>query len=402
MSTAVALLALLSTFAPMDWNPEKLYSALTGHQDLSDPKTVQELTTWFGGEESLAKGARPIVKGRLVAVAMTAPPDTKRASFRSDGSPAWPDLHQNDIVIELQRVGKTRLFVGASPVPDGTSFEGLYQADDKTVRRAERFEAYETPLEAMPEKATSKGKLVQRKRMTSQIFGGTWHDWWVYTSPDFDVRAESNLVVFQDGQWAHSYAPTYFDNLCSWGGLKQTVVVCVTPGTFPDGKSDRSREYDTLSDAYSRFLLEELLPPVEAELNVTQDPTKRCVAGLSSGGVCSFTVAWNRPDKFGLVLSWIGSFTNIASGGTGREGGHNYPALIRKTERKPIKVFLQDGANDLENEHGNWWLSNLQMAKALEFKGYPVKKVWGFGGHTDLQGRATMPGALRWLFGVTG
>ncbi|MBS1723884.1 MAG: esterase family protein [Armatimonadetes bacterium] len=259
-------------------------------------------------------------------------------------------------------------------------------------------ENYPVPKEAVEQPGVPKGRMEQQPRLTSQVFGGTWHDWWVYTSANLDPAKESNLVVFQDGQWSHSYAPVFFDNLVAQGDLPQTVAVFVTPGTFTDGKSDRSREYDTLSDAYSRFLLDELLPLVEAKYKITHDPMRRCAAGLSSGGICSFTVAWHRPDKFGLVMSWIGSFTNIASGESKREGGHNYPALIRKTEKKLIRVFLQDGENDLDNEHGNWWLSNQQMAKALQFKGYELMTVWGKGGHSDKQGRAVMADALRWLF----
>ena len=105
-------------------------------------------------------------------------------------------------------------------------------------------------------------------------------------------------------------------------------------------------------------------------MKLRHDPESRAIAGISSGGICAWTVAWERPDEFRKVLSWVGSFTNIASGKTRREGGHNYEALIRKTPKKPIRVFLQDGANDLDNANGNWPLANQQMAKALEFAGY--------------------------------
>jgi len=399
MTTVAALSLVLSILMPTDWSPERLAQALQDGTDLSAGQTPHELTRWFGGEEKLAKGARPIAQGRWVAVACTAPAKSLSVTFASDAE-QWPaqGLSQSGFDVKLRQVGDTRLWVGAFQVEDGTSFVGTYATDGKVLGQTDRIEVYGVPPEALSKPDAPKGRIEQQPRLTSQVFGGTWHDWWVYTPPAFDPEKESDLVVFQDGQWAHTYVPTFFDNLCTWGGLEQTVVVCVTPGTFPDGKSDRSREYDTLSDAYSRFLLEEVLPSVEKKFKVTQDPMRRCVAGLSSGGICSFTVAWNRPDKFGLVMSWIGSFTNIASGGSDREGGHNYPALIRKTEKKPIRVFLQDGANDLDNVHGNWWLSNLQMAKALAFKGYDLKTVWGLGGHNDLQGRATMPDALRWLF----
>src|SRR5581483_6471453 len=121
------------------------------------------------------------------------------------------------------------------------------------------------------------------------------------------------------------------------------VGVFINPGTFADGKSNRSFEYDTLSDQYVRFLLEEILPEVEKTVKLRQDAAGRAICGISSGGICSFTAAWERPDQFSKVLSWVGSFTGIASGKTLKEGGNNYPVMIRKTPHKPIRVFLQDG-----------------------------------------------------------
>ena len=112
---------------------------------------------------------------------------------------------------------------------------------------------------------------------------------------------------------------------------------------------------------------------------------------MSSGGICAWTVAWERPDQFGKVLSHIGSFTNI-------RGGHVYPALIRKTEPKPIRVFLQDGANDLNNRHGSWPLANLQMAQSLGFAGYDHRFVFGDGAHNGKHGGAILPDSLRWLW----
>lgn len=147
----------------------------------------------------------------------------------------------------------------------------------------------------------------------------------------------------------------------------------------------------TRSDQYARFVLDEILPEVAREAPLRDDAASRAICGMSSGGICAFTVAWQRPDKFHKVLSHCGSFANIASGPTMREGGHNYPFLIRKAPPKPIRVFLQDGQNDLNNVHGNWWLANLQMADALKFAGYDHKLITGQGFHTLAQGRAIFP-----------
>ncbi len=157
-------------------------------------------------------------------------------------------------------------------------------------------------------------------------------------------------------------------------------------------------EYDTLSDRYARFLLEEILPEVEKTVALRKDAAGRAIAGASSGGICAFTVAWERPDQFGKVVSWIGSFTNIASGPTLRAGGHNYQALVRKTPKKPIRVFLQDGANDLDNVHGNWPLANLTLAGSLAFAGYDYRFEYGKGFHNNRHGRAILPDTLRWLW----
>jgi enterochelin esterase family protein len=153
-----------------------------------------------------------------------------------------------------------------------------------------------------------------------------------------------------------------------------------------------------LSDQYARFLLEEILPEAGKHVKLRKDAAGRAIAGISSGGICAFTAAWERPDQFSKVLSWVGSFTNIASGKSGRDGGHNYPAIIRKSPKKPIRVFLQDGSNDLDNAHGNWPLANQQMAKALRFKGYDYQFVMGEGFHSNLHGRAILPDSLRWLW----
>ncbi|MDB5385990.1 MAG: putative esterase [Planctomycetaceae bacterium] len=177
-----------------------------------------------------------------------------------------------------------------------------------------------------------------------------------------------------------------------------TIGIFINPGHKGDdipaiawSANNRSFEYDTLSDQYARFLIEEILPEVGKTYKLTDDPNKRAICGISSGGICAFTVAWQRPDAFRKVLSHVGSFTNI-------RGGHVYPALIRKTENKPLRVFLEDGSNDVDNEHGNWWLANLQMEKALQFKKYDFKFVGSDGGHNGEHGGAILPESLIWLW----
>jgi gluconolactonase len=239
---------------------------------------------------------------------------------------------------------------------------------------------------------------VERFRFTnSMVFPGTVRDGGVYIPAQYDPAKPAALMVFQDGigyigtngGWR---VPIVFDNLIAAGEMPVTIAIFLNPGTR-EGQSNRSFEYDSLGDAYSKFLINEAIPFVtnKYSLAITSDPEMRATCGSSSGGICAFTVAWERPDQFRKVLSTIGSFTNI-------RGGHNYPFLIRKTERKPIRVFLQDGSNDLNNLHGDWPLGNAGMASALRFAGYEHKFVLGDGSHNGRHGGAILPDALRWLW----
>ncbi len=252
---------------------------------------------------------------------------------------------------------------------------------------------------------------VTKHEWKSQVFEGTIREYLVYVPAQYDPKTPAAVMAFQDG---HAYVnetgdmrvPIVFDNLIHKKEMPVTVGIFINPGhkgaELPKDKwkpNNRSFEYDTLSDQYARFLLEEILPEVGKSYKLTDDPSQRAICGMSSGGICAFTVAWEKPEAFGKVLSHIGSFTNIASGKSKREGGHNYPVLIRKTKpRKPIRVFLQDGSADLDNEHGNWPLANQEMAAALKYAGYDYKFEFGTGGHNGKHGGAILPDSLRWLW----
>lgn len=245
------------------------------------------------------------------------------------------------------------------------------------------------------------GKVTQHQ-WESKIFPGTRRDYWVYVPQQFDGKTSACVMVFQDGQAylndkGQFRSTVVFDNLIHRKEMPITVGIFINPGVIPAAdesakpRQNRSFEYDTLSDQYARFLLEEILPEVGKTIPLTDDPERRALCGISSGGICAWTVAWERPDAFRKVLSHVGSFTNI-------RGGHVYPSIIRKTERKPIRVFLQEGENDLDNLHGNWPLANREMAAALKFAGYDYQFVMGNGGHNGQHGGAILPESLRWLW----
>ena len=243
---------------------------------------------------------------------------------------------------------------------------------------------------------------VTKAEWRSTIFPGTLRDYYVYVPAQYAPSAPANVMVFQDGgayvnEEGDAPAPIVFDNLIHQRRMPVTIGVLVNPGCFPAvaaGKepvSNRSLEYDTLSGLYARFLLEEILPAVGEQYRLTQEPAGRAICGASSGGICAWTVAWERPDAFSKVLSHVGSFADI-------RGGHVYPTLIRKIPRKPIRVFLQAGSNDLDRDWGNWALANLEMAAALNFAGYDYRLEYGDGAHDYKHGGATLPEALEWLW----
>ncbi len=264
---------------------------------------------------------------------------------------------------------------------------------------------YQLGPDSQVQQGVPQGKVTEHE-WASEVFPGTLRRYSVYVPAQYDASRPAAVMVFQDG---HAYvnakgqfrATVVMDNLIHSGDMPVTIGVFIDPGhktdrlTGPRGwkptPSNRSFEYDTLSDQYARFLLEEILPEVGKTYRLTDNPDLRGICGISSGGICAWTVAWERPDAFRKVLSHVGSFTNI-------RGGHNCQALIRKTENKPIRVFLQDGSGDLDNQHGNWPLANQQMAASLKFKGYDYKFVYGEGGHNGIHGGAILPESLRWLW----
>jgi enterochelin esterase family protein len=297
----------------------------------------------------------------------------------------------------LTRIGKSNVYAGIADLPDKTVMRWSFDVDGRRAGGG-ALDLYARHPDEGTRPGVPKGTLRQMSQWRSKVFEGTTRNWWVYVPSQYRAGMRAAVTVFQDGESYKDYVPTVFDNLIAGGEIPLMVGIFISPGVRADGSRNRSFEYDTLSPQYASFLIDEILPEVEKIAALRTDPGGRAIVGASSGGICAFTAAWERPDQFGNVVSWIGSFTNIASGKTRREGGHNYPALIRKTPKKPIRVFLQDGANDLDNQHGNWPLANQQMAKALAFAGYDYKFVWGEGFHSHRHGRSIFPDTLRWLW----
>lgn len=292
----------------------------------------------------------------------------------------------------------------------GPVFLLLLVASPPTIIRAQepRIEVrYGYGPDSVPHEGVPKGEVTTHEWNDSKIFPNTKRQYYVYVPTQYDPKKPAALMVFQDGR---GYAkedgdyrvPVVFDNLIAKGDMPVTIGVFINPGGFKDktggkdggkpGAENRSFEYDTLSGDYAKLLLDEILPEVAKDHPFTDDPDGHAIGGASSGGICAFTVAWQRPDQFRKVLTHVGSFTNI-------RGGDVYPGMIRKgSDRKPIRVFMQDGINDLDNAHGNWPLGNKQMYAALKFRSYDVNFVLGEGSHNGNHGGAILPDSLRWLW----
>ena len=265
-------------------------------------------------------------------------------------------------------------------------------------------EDYPLGPDSQPQPGVPQGDVKKFTFETSKNFPGTKRDWWLYVPKQYDATKPACAMVFFDGGGFSKAdggfrVPVVFDNLIAKKDMPVTVGIFISPGTIAatePGKKDRSNrsyEYDSMGDLNARFIAEEIIPEVRKLVKLTDNPDGWGTCGTSSGGIAAFTLAWERPDQFHKVISYIGSFTNI-------RGGHDYPALIRKTKDKPkpLRVFLQDGAADLDNLHGLWPLSNKDMAAALKFAGYDHKFELGTGGHSGKQGAAILPDVLRWLW----
>jgi gluconolactonase len=249
--------------------------------------------------------------------------------------------------------------------------------------------------DSKPQEGVPKGEVTKYSFNQSKIFPGTTRDYWIYVPKQYDATKPTCFMVFQDG--IQYNAPVVFDNLIHKKEIPVIIGIFVMHGrvladfTNSLDRFNRSFEYDGMGDNYVRFLLNELIPEVAKKYNLSTNGNDHAIAGASSGAICAFTAAWERPDQFSRVFSSVGTYVGL-------RGGNEYPTLIRKTEPKSIRVFLQDGSNDLNIYAGNWFLANQEMLSALEFSGYEVNHIWGDGAHNGKHATAVFPDGLRWLW----
>jgi len=374
--------------------PKTLKEQLASNPTGADAERLAgEVRLMFG--RSLTHGTMKKQDGLTLAFGVETVGVTRNSSPKVSFSDGQPDL-------PLQRIGDTVVYAAVVTMPNLAA--GHWRMTLGEALRSEGdYEVYSIDPASVASPAAPHGTLTKQSGFRSLMYLQTERDWWIYVPAQYKPDQPACVMIFQDGEAYIGFVPTVVDNLIAAGEMPVTVCIFINPGKLlpdgtPRGNNQRSYEYDTVSDQYSKFLLEEILPEAEKTVKLRHDAESRCIAGLSSGASCAFTAAWFRPDQFSKVLSWIGSYTDLAGGKTGIEGAHNLPFMIRRAEKKPIRVYLQDGDHDLDNQFGNWPLANQSMAAALKFRGYDYQFDLGHGGHSGAMGTAYLPAALRWLW----
>ncbi|HYT66232.1 MAG TPA: alpha/beta hydrolase-fold protein [Vicinamibacterales bacterium] len=276
---------------------------------------------------------------------------------------------------------------------------------------------YQLGPDSLPREGVPKGEMRGPFTLPSEAYPGTQHTYWIYVPAQYDAKVPASLMIFNDGQAfknmdGDARAPNVLDNLIYRREIPVMIAVFINPGRRPDqpeptpqnwGDRDTNRpaEYNSLDDKYARVIVDELMPALNKDYNISKHPERRGIGGASSGAIAAFTVAWERPNEFRKVLSIVGSFVNL-------RGGHAYSDIVRKSEKKPLRVYLQDGRNDNRgvgrdgtgtyDELRDWFVQNVKLMHALSDKGYDINYTWGIGRHGQKQGGAILPDMMRWLW----
>jgi len=315
-------------------------------------------------------------------------------------SPVTISIDQHPPVAMTQIEGST-LWMLLQKMRTGVTHSCQYYTAGKPL--GARGDAVGYNPDSYPKPGVPHGKVTAKQTIVSKIYDGMKSEYWVYASPGVDPAVPSALMVWQDGQgkvgeFSGARLFTVTENLVHQKLLPPIVYVLIAPGQSAEGPM-RSIEYDTVSDRYPRFLMEEVLPEVEKLYKLRPDGYSRAIAGESSGGICAFNAAWLMPDNFSRVHSAVGSFTSIQWRPQEKlEGGNVYPFKVRKEPKRNIRVWMSDGADDLENNHGSWPMQNIQMANSLKFKEYDFHFRFGTAAHGGAQASLDLPESLAWLW----
>ena len=320
-------------------------------------------------------------------------PSSSPAEVSIDAQPALP----------MAQIGSSKFWMRLVKMRVGVTHAYQFYADGKPLANRSDVAGYNP--DSYPKPGVPQGKLSEKHTITSKIYEGMKADYWYYASPGVDPNVPAPLMVWQDGQGliagdlSKLRLFTVTENLVAQKLIPPMVHVLIAPGFSPDAKPMRSIEYDTVSDRYNRFLLEEVLPEVEKVYKLRSDGYSRGIAGESSGGICSLNSAWFNPEKFARVHSTIGSYTSIQWHPEEKlDGGNIYPYMIRKMPKRNIRIWMSDGADDLENTHGSWPLQNIQLANSLKMREYDFHFRFGQATHDSAQAAIDLPESLAWLW----
>ncbi len=310
--------------------------------------------------------------------------------------------------VPMLQVGQSHLWMRLEKMRTGVTHAYEFSAAGKPIGKRSDVAGYNP--DSYPKAGVPHGKLSDKHTLTSKIYDGMKADYWYYAAPGVDPETPAPLMVWQDGQGlvagdlSKLRLFTVTENLVAQKLIPPMVHVLIAPGFAPEGKPMRSIEYDTVSDRYNRFLMEEVLPQVEKDYKLRPDGYSRAIAGESSGGICSLNSAWFNPEKFARVHSAIGSFTSIqwhakqAHPEEKQGGGNLYPFMVRKMPKRNIRIWMSDGMDDLENTHGSWPLQNIQLANSLKMREYDFHFRFGRATHDPAQAAIDLPESLTWLW----
>jgi enterochelin esterase family protein len=292
----------------------------------------------------------------------------------------------------------------------GTSHSFYYMVGGKRVGGLTDMPAFGPDSYSQP--GVPQGKLSEKMVHMSKLYEGMKSEYWVYVPAQYNPSTPAALMIWQDGHYhierdgplqvpptgqPPSRLQNVIDNLTSRKEIPVAIYLLIDPGTV-GATAMRSIQYDTVSDLYPRFLRDEILPEIYARYNIRKDSYSHAIAGNSSGGICAFNAAWYMPELFSRVLMRIPSFTSIQWKPGERDGGNIYPFRVRKEPKRNIRVWMQDGSEDMEQATGSWPLQSIQMANSLKIRGYDFHFTFGTGTHNHSQSNSEMPAALTWLW----
>ena len=339
-----------------------------------------------------AKGGVAIWGGDYLFVS-----DLKNPSVSVDQQAALP----------MAQISGSTLFMRLVKMRVGVTHSYQFVVDGKGSNRSD-VPGYNP--DSYPQPGIAKGTLSEKRTIVSKVFDGMKADYWFYASPGVDPNVPAPMMVWQDGQGliagdlSRLRLFTVTENLVAQKLIPPMVHVLIAPGFSAENKPMRSVEYDTVSDRYNHFLLEEVLPEVEKSYKLRPDGYSRGLAGESSGAICAFNSAWFAPEKFSRIHSTIGSYASIQwhpdeqHTGDKQDGGNLYPFMVRKMPRRNIRVWMSDGMDDLENNHGSWPLQNIEMANSLKMREYDFHFRFGQATHDSAQAAIDLPESLAWLW----